>query len=426
MVVGYIAGAEVLWRMTEAQINWEFGKYAASAIMLIALFRAGRLRPPVLAILFFVLLLPSAALTMSKETFAVARDYLSFNLSGPLALTVCAWFFSQVRLDATQLRKVFIAVVGPALGIATLAAVGTFAGSDVVFFDSSNFASSGGFGPNQVSGVLGLGALVALFLSFASDTSPLERLVMVAALIALATQSALTFSRGGLYMAGGGTAVAACFAAKDARLRARLLPLVAALFIVGNYFIVPYLDAFTNGAIAVRFQDTNLTGRDQLVQADIELWKENMLLGVGPGEGKIERGNFFVNGSNGVTSAVPTRGIAAHTEFSRLLSEHGSFGFAALLIFLLAGFRNVWQAPDPRSRALTAGLIAWSALFMLSCAMRILAPSFAFGLAFMPFAVQTVTETPGGPQPTKRGRHARPLVQGHPSLAKVPQPQTIG
>ncbi len=40
--MAYIAGAEVLWRMTEARVFWEYGKYALALVALMALFAEWR------------------------------------------------------------------------------------------------------------------------------------------------------------------------------------------------------------------------------------------------------------------------------------------------------------------------------------------------------------------------------------------------
>src|SRR5438094_223306 len=58
-VCAYIVGAEVLWRMTKTPGFWEFGKYAASLLFLIALLRHKRFEFPIPPIIYFVLLLPS-------------------------------------------------------------------------------------------------------------------------------------------------------------------------------------------------------------------------------------------------------------------------------------------------------------------------------------------------------------------------------
>jgi len=418
-VLAYIAGSEVLWRMTRAGIYWEFGKYATSAIVLIALARRGRLKPPAIPFFFFALLIPSTFLTFDSQTWTFARDQVSFNLSGPFALMMCGWFFANVEISKDLFRTMALAAIAPALGVAALAAVSTFSDSDVVFIDSSNLIASGGFGPNQVAGALGFGALLALFIVIDDKSSRTVRALLFGVLTALVMQCALTFSRSGLYMAAGGAAVAAVFAMGDSRLRARFLPMLMAIFVIGNFFVFPYLDAFTDGALNVRFQDTDLTGRDVLIQADIELWKENPVFGVGPGLGRSQRGTFFSADARAGTIAyrkAPTQ-IAAHTEFSRMLAEHGVFGLGAVLLFIVGAVANVRRAPDARARALVAGLVSWSALFMLSTAMRTVAPSLAFGIGFATWCAQDPNPA-DAPGRRRRGRgQLRALTAGHPALS---------
>jgi hypothetical protein len=131
---------------------------------------------------------------------------------------------------------------------------------------------------------------------------------------------------------------------------------------------------------------------------------------------------YLANPDNTVMSVQP-RAIAAHTEFSRLLSEHGTFGLVALLVFIGAAVANLRRAVDARSRAVIAGLSAWSALFMMSAAMRILAPSFAFGIGFLGAAVpagEGATDIVGAaPRVRSRARRSlRPLtVRQRPTVA---------
>ena len=58
----YITGAEVLWRMTNASIFWEFGKYATLLIFTIGIFRTG-LKKISIPFLYFLLLVPSTIFT---------------------------------------------------------------------------------------------------------------------------------------------------------------------------------------------------------------------------------------------------------------------------------------------------------------------------------------------------------------------------
>ncbi|HVG35705.1 MAG TPA: O-antigen ligase family protein [Pyrinomonadaceae bacterium] len=368
-VGAYIVGAEVLWRMSDAAVFWEFGKYAIIVIFVVALLRAPRLRLPGLPFVYFALLLPAVALTFTQLSLKDAQQQISFNLSGPLALFVAAWFFSHIKLDGAQLGKIFVALIAPLTGIACVTLYGTLTAANLRFAGEANDVTSGGFGPNQVSAMLGLGALVAFWFLLNEKVQLQQRFLMFGLLLFFSVQSAMTFSRGGLYNAGGACLLAALYLARDVRARLRLLMIVALTVALGYYLIVPGLDAFTGGTLLERFQDTSLTGRDLLIRADLQIWMEHPLLGVGPGVSAIMHEAFF-------------REAAAHTEYTRLLAEHGALGLAAMLVLAAMLLGNLRRARTRRGKALVVLLAGWSLLFMSNVAMRMVAPSFLIGLTF--------------------------------------------
>lgn len=368
-VGAYIVGCEVLWRMSNATIFWEFGKYAIIVIFIVALLRAPRLRLPGLPFVYFALLLPSVALTFMQLPLRDAQQQISFNLSGPLALAVAAWFFSHLKLDGAQLGKMFVALLAPLAGIACVTLYGTLTAANLHFAGEANDVTSGGFGPNQVSAALGLGALAA-FWFLSNETLRLQqRVLMFGLLLFFLVQSAMTFSRGGLYNTLGACLLSALYLARDARARLRLLITAALIFALGYYLIVPALDAFTGGTLLERFQDTSLTGRDLLLRADLHIWFEHPLIGVGPGVSAIMHEAFF-------------REAAAHTEYSRLVAEHGALGLAAMLLLAVMLVGNLRRARTRRGKAVVLLLAGWSLLFMSNVAMRMVAPSFLIGLTF--------------------------------------------
>ena len=210
-VVVYIVGAEVLWRMASVPVFWEFGKYATVAVMTAALVRRGLYKIPTLPLVYFALLLPSVILTFSYFDLPEARDTLSFNLSGPLCLFVSCWFFSYIKLNQIQLRRLFLVLLVPAITVACAALIFTVTAEEIVFNTESNAATSGGFGPNQVSSLLGLGvfAAAACYVLFKNNSK--YKLYLAGSIILLASQSIMTFSRGGIYNAIGGITVLALF-----------------------------------------------------------------------------------------------------------------------------------------------------------------------------------------------------------------------
>jgi hypothetical protein len=359
----YVAGSEVLWRIAGAKIFWETGKYAVAAILLVALWRLPAASLPPLMLLYLAMLLPGAVVTLTSLDLMDARGRLSFNLSGPFALAIAAAFFSNVRLTPLQLRSLLLLLIAPLTAVAVVGVVATLTASDIRFTGESNAVTSGGFGPNQVSSVLGLGVLATLLWLFLRRGAGLLGACQLGLLLLLIAQCAMTFSRGGLYAASGAAAAGLFFLMRHAPVRrtaVRYLPLV----VLGFFFLlVPKLEEFTGGALGSRFADTNLSHRDELVRADIRIFMENPFFGAGPGVVRSQRGSL------------------AHTEFTRLLSEHGIFGLVALCILLGVTAGRLLRARGNVQKGVSAALLAWTFLYMASNGMRVAAPSLTFGLA---------------------------------------------
>ncbi len=365
----YIVGSEVLWRMVTDALPWESAKYGTTVIFAFALLVREGVKGLLWPALAFGLLVPSTFVTMSEAHPTLVRGMLSFNMSGPLSLAVCAGFFARLELSPSRTLRLFLSLVAPAVAIGTMVVTHIASLDRIAFNYESNFSTSGGFGPNQVSLALGLGALAALWSVLERGCRWPLRCVLFGLVLWFGTQAALTFSRGGFLGAVVSGAVAVVFLAGYRETRRKLVfivPVVAAL----AYFVIwPTLVEFTDGALAVRYGDTGVTGRDELGAQDFELWSDHPIFGVGPG----------------MSASHHARGIASHTEFTRLVAEHGTFGALSILMMLSLGFRQVLRAASPRDKGLVASALTWSFLFMLNSAMRTVAPSFMFGLAFCIF-----------------------------------------
>jgi hypothetical protein len=366
-VITYIAGAEVLWRMTQAQVFWEFGKYAVVAILSVTILRTGQFRGFALPFLYFALLLPSLVMPMAGASTEELRGQISFNLSGHLALMVSVWYCSQIRLSATSFYRSFLYLAAPVVGVGAVALMGTFNAAALRFGNESNFATSGGFGPNQVSAILGLGVLALFLFLVVEKKNRSLKIVFFVLMVGLAAQSAMTFSRTGLYTAGMAAAAAMFYLVRDARARMKFFGTLAVLFLVANYLLLPKLESFTNGTLLRRFQSTSLTGRDALILADLQVWSEHPIFGVGPGMAIPLRAAFH-------------RESAAHTEFTRLVAEHGLFGLIAVLLLIGMALRHLRRTQTAQARAINVALTCWSFGFMAATAMRLVAPAVLFGL----------------------------------------------
>lgn len=371
----YICGAEVLWRMMNAPIFWESGKYATCAIFLVALVRMRQTRIPALPLVYFVALLPALPLTLAGMDPGRAQQQISFNLSGPLAVLISAWFFSSIRLTRAGAQRLMIWLLAPVVSIALIATLGTLASRGILWQNDSLLATSGGYGPNQVSAALGLALLMVWLALIFLRADGLLALTLGLLGLWFLGQGMLTFSRGGIFNA----LIAGLAINTVGMLRRGHRVRALALLIVGLfaflYILFPGLDIFTGGALERRFTETTLTNRDVIMLADLEIFAANPLFGVGPGMAQ----QFRADQLNDLNDLV-----AAHTEYTRLLAEHGLLGGLAMgMLFLLCwhNFRRTRNQPINQGIVIAAGV--WALVFMAHSAMRLVAPSFMLGLTYL-------------------------------------------
>ncbi|HVO69727.1 MAG TPA: O-antigen ligase family protein [Aggregatilineaceae bacterium] len=372
-VAAYITGAEVIWRMTEAGVFWEYGKYASSAIMILALLRHRALKIPLPALLYFLALLPGVIIPIQLLGMR-ARDALSFNLSGPLALMVSAWFFSYTTFSKTHLERLLWALIIPVVGIASITFVSVQ--GPIAWSGSSNFEASGGFGANQVSVALGLGALAVwillLYMKVRHFTVPVTVGTALLGLWFMA-QALLTFSRGGVVNAliPAALIMALIFVRKGQR--AKIIPLTVGV-LTFIFVLLPALDSFTGGSLSARYSETGAkaaTGRDRIIEADLSAFLENPVTGLGVGQGADYRTAFY------------GEVIDSHTEYTRLLAEHGLLGVEALIMLVVMVGVNLWRSRSNLiGQSMVIGMASWSTISLVHAGMRTVAPSFTFGLQF--------------------------------------------
>jgi hypothetical protein len=366
--VGYVAGAEALWRMTDAHVFWETGKYAVAALLVLALvrFRPGW-RALMLPGLFVVLLVPGALVAIDHFGLSGAREPVSFNLAGPLAIALSLAFFGQVRVGWARFRRQLWPVVLPIVATATAVLIGTVEAGSIRFDGESNFATSGGFSPNQVAAVLGFGVLVCAVLAATEPVRPLRWLECALGGMFFA-QGLMTLSRGGIanVLVAGALALLVAVVGRS-RDRGRTL-LVVTVGLAAVVVIALLVDVVSGGGLRNRYENAGLTNRDSIVRHDVELFSDEPVLGVGAGVARTMR-------------PVGIRGEAAHTEFTRLLAEHGVFGLAALAILVVIVTSAFLRARPGKPRVLAAAFFGWATIQMGHSATRLALGAFAVGLA---------------------------------------------
>lgn len=369
-VLMLFCGAEILTRRSGIPFPWEGWKYVAVAAIVVFNTRAKTLVRSCGPLgIYAVALMPGAAITMGILGPMASRERLSFALSGPLLLIAAVSFFRRYGATMNAGRHILwfgvLSVVPVAM--TTLIAVSSTPGLE--FFDDSNTAASGGYGPNQVSSVLGFG-VVCCFLLLVSSRTLRERAFLIGIGVWFSAQALLTFSRGGLWSALLAIIIGVALSARtpaDALKFAFQAALVAVLILT---MLLPRLDAFTGGLLGVRQSDTNATHRDELFRDEVRQWRTSPVFGVGAGQVPRNRGP-------GLTRA------AAHTEPSRVLAEHGLVGVAGFVALLVVAVRARRRATEAFGRLWCTILIAWPLAVMSFADMRNTAVSLTFGLAML-------------------------------------------
>jgi hypothetical protein len=221
-----------------------------------------------------------------------------------------------------------------------------------------------------VAAALGFSALCSFHWALHKQLPRRVRVFLLVLLVYLLVQSALTFARGGFYMSVLALVTTLFYLLRTPKLRLKLLGGAALLLLAAYFLFLPALDRFTEGKFSKRYANTSTTGRDDIALGDLLVFLEHPIFGVGPGQTRLYRPQH-----------LHYHNAAAHTEFTRLLSEHGLFGVAAIIVLCLMAVQHYRRTRTPTNRAFAASFIVWAFLFMLYYATRLALPSLAFGLS---------------------------------------------
>ncbi|SRX55327.1 O-antigen ligase [Aequorivita sp. CIP111184] len=378
LAAAYITGAEVFLRMTKAFIFYETGKYAVIFFMLLGIIYLGFKKNAFPYVIYLFLLLPGVLVSFDAISYdANFRTAVLFNLSGPLCLTFAAIFCYGRNIYLQDLLKLLDYIVYPIISMVVYITLYTPNVQEMVTGTASNSALSGGYGPNQVATVLGLGVFILFSRLLIPYKNMLVHWTMMFLMICMAYRALLTFSRGGVLVS-----VIMCLAfifilyfstslKTKAKISVKVLVVIGVALLVWSYTIIQ-----TGGLIGNRYanedalgreKDDVTTGRVDLLEVEFDAFKTNPVFGIGVGQGK------FQFREEGISSA-------SHNEISRMLSEHGSFGILALLVLIFAplvtkmnGTKNIYFYPF---------LIFWG-LTIVTTSMRIAAPAFIYALCLL-------------------------------------------
>ncbi len=385
----YIVGAEVLMRMTEGNLLYEIGKYGVVIFILIGMFFKGFSRNAVAYWFYLVLLIPGVVIAITDLDYDEnLRKSITFNISGPLALGIAALYTYQRKVTIKQISEMLLCIGLPIISCATYLFFYAPDLQTVITGTESNFATSGGFGPNQVATMLGLGLFIFFSRMLFSSPSTLFLVINAAIALFVGYRGLVTFSRGGMITGILMLAVLLFFTYIKINNKGKSKISVFLIFILFAIFgLFAYSSMQTSGLITNRYanqdargrvKESHLTGREDIMASELEFFMREPLFGIGVAMGAKLRGE------------EDGRAVLSHNELTRMLAEHGSLGILALFILLFTPM--ILYLDNPNHLYLFCFLAFWL-LTINHAAMRLAVPGFIYALALLK-VVRTDEKTP--------------------------------
>lgn len=386
LIVAYMVGVEVFLRMTGGNFNNEFVKVNVIFFMILGMIYSNFSINSFVYWFFLILLIPGILVTSILPDFSTdIRKVLVFNLSGPVCLAICAIYTFKRRILLTDLQNILVLMGLPIVTTAVYLFLYNPSVREVVTGTQSNFDTSGGFGPNQVSTILGLGMFIFFTQLVLFSKSKKIMFLNGILLIFISYRAIVTFSRGGVI-----TAVVMIialllllyyFSNAKGKGKFSLVFLFTGLMAVG---IWTYSSLQTNGLINKRYanQDARgrvkkdrLGGREEIMGSEFKLFLDNPIMGVGAGMGKkIRKVDLGVE-------------VASHNEIFRMLSEHGLFGIFGLLLLFITPL--ILYMNNRQHLYFFSFYVFWL-LTINHAAMRTAAPAFVYALALLSVEVKNL------------------------------------
>ena len=346
--VTYFSSLELLARMTKAynyKLPWEFGKYVVFFGALYAIL-ALNARKGLRGFFLFLLLIP--AMFFGGERDILWHDIV-FNLLGPISVAFAIIAYTNAKITKQQFRQVLKLMLYPAIAVLAYVYIRTPDLSSLEFELEANFKTTGGYGSNQVSTVLGMGFFLTFLFYVNRWTLTGYRQADLFIMLGFAFQGLLSFSRGGMV---GGVVGVICFLflltrASNKQRKLYSLPKIGKYVlpaIIGIVVTFQIADAVTGGMLSLRYQgetagtqlgvkevglNTLTTGRYDIFIQDVEVWQNHFVMGAGAGVSQYLR-----SGHKG-------KPVASHVELSRLLADHGLLGLTWFLVLMLLGLKLI-------------------------------------------------------------------------------------
>ena len=379
IAAAYIVGSEVFLRMTGGNPLYEISKYGVMVFILLGMYYSGFSKSALPYWFFLLLLVPSVILSTTSLNFDTnIRKAIAFNISGPVCLALASLYTFRRRITLEDINKVLLSMGLPIVSCVVYLIFYTPDVRDVITGTDSNFQTSGGFGPNQVATILGLGMFIFFSRLLLESKTKIQIAINLLIALNITYRGMITFSRGGMITG-----------------FLMIILLVTYLYFKSNHqgkikmnFIIVFLTVallatftytsfqtdgligkrYSNQDAAGRVKKSQFTGREQVAENEIDMFLKNPIFGVGVGKGREARED-----ETGIK-------VASHNEITRMLAEHGTLGILGLIILIFTPFILFFE------NKFNLYLLCFVAFWFLTinhAAMRLAAPAFVYSLSLL-------------------------------------------
>ncbi|TBX69239.1 O-antigen ligase domain-containing protein [Flavobacterium silvisoli] len=378
-VSAYIVGSEVFLRMTGGSILYEFSKYGVMIFLLFGMFYSGFSKNAVPFWIYLLLLLPGVI--VATETLNLQTDLrtsIAFNISGPVCLGIASIYNYNRKITFSQLNNILLTLGLPIVTTMVYLVLYTPDLKEVLTGTGSNGETSGGFGPNQVATILGIGMFI--FFSRLIFNSKNKLIFILNLIIAtnITYRGLVTFSRGGMITGFVMIVILLIFlyfnSASSGKYKLNMLFVFMSVVFIFTWL---YTSMQTSGLIDKRYanqdamgrvKESRFTGREEILASEIDAFMDSPILGIGVAKGLEIR---YEKTGEIVTS---------HNEISRTIAEHGMLGIIALMIVF---FTPVFLYLDNKQHVYIFCFLIFWLLTINHAAMRIAAPAFVYSLSLL-------------------------------------------
>ena len=380
IVAAYIVGSEVFLRMTNGNLLYESSKYGVMIFLALGMYYSGFSKNAVPYWIYLILLLPGVI--VATETLNMQTDIrkaIAFNISGPVCLGIASIYTFNRKILVSQLNNVLLSLGLPIFSTTVYLILYTPDLKEILTGTNSTSETSGGFGPNQVATLLGVGMFVFFSRLLLQSKTKLLFIINLVILFNITYRGLVTFSRGGMLTGFVMILVLLFYLFLKTKSHGRYNLYRLFIFMsIGFFMTWVYTSNQTGGLIDKRYankdaagraKESQLSGREEIWDSEIDDFLDHPVFGIGVAKALEIREEK----SGGLI-------IASHSEISRTLAEHGMMGIIALLIVL---FTPIFLFLDNQQHIYMFCFLLFWLLTINHAAMRIAAPAFVYSLSLL-------------------------------------------